>query len=142
MNTARKVSRRIHYEESYNPIFEYWECIKEKPLFAEIEQLQREVRDAEVKGAIADFLIKKKKQVEQLIQQKESLLANACLINTSWKVYRMYAEIVRYRRFSHKKEKAGRAADTAERKSVGKCVSDQYIMESIQDVCRNRAHAA
>lgn len=95
MNTARKISRRIHYEESYNPIFEYWECIKEKPLFAEIEQLQREVRDAEVKGAIADFLIKKKKQVEQLIQQKESLLANACLINTSWKVYRMYAEIVR-----------------------------------------------
>ena len=37
-------------EEAYkNPILEYWEHIKHKPLFSQIERLQREIRKAEKK---------------------------------------------------------------------------------------------
>ena len=43
MNTARKVVRKIIYSDDYNPIREYWEAIKYKPLFAEIEKIEDEI---------------------------------------------------------------------------------------------------
>ena len=56
MNAARK----IIYEKNYNPIREYWEKIKEKPLFAEIEKLQTEIQEAELKENVSSaFLVQR-----------------------------------------------------------------------------------
>lgn len=53
MNTARKVVRKIIYSDDYNPIREYWEAIKYKPLFAEIEKIEDEIAEAERKENVS-----------------------------------------------------------------------------------------
>ena len=93
MNAARK----IIYEKNYNPIREYWEKIKEKPLFAEIEKLQTEIQEAELKENVSSaFLVQRKEELEKKIEKRSSLKKQYCVINTSWKVYRMYKEIIRF----------------------------------------------
>ena len=89
-----KVARRIIYELTYNPILEYWELIKHKPLFQKVENLKREL----------DSLKKNKVENEILIKSKEKELSEATkelnevkikgAINSSYKVYRVYKELV------------------------------------------------
>ncbi len=91
MNQARELIRKA-YE---NPILEYWECIKNKPLFFEIEQLQREIQKAEKKEKVsAKYLEKRKEELERLQKRKEELYRSGNPINTSQKVYDIYKEIV------------------------------------------------
>ena len=93
MNAARK----IIYEKNYNPIREYWEKIKEKPLFAEIEKLQTEIQEAELKENVSSaFLEHKKEELKKKIKQRSDCRNKYGVINTSWKVYRMYKEIIRF----------------------------------------------
>lgn len=93
MNLARK----IIYQADYNPVLEYWDRIKEKPIFVEIEKLELEISEAEMKENVdAAFLVKRKKELEKRIAEKCALEKSKTLINTSWKVYLVYKEIVRF----------------------------------------------
>lgn len=69
MNTARKVVRKIIYSDDYNPIREYWEAIKYKPLFAEIEKIEDEIAEAERKENVSSaFLVRRKEELEEKIK--------------------------------------------------------------------------
>lgn len=133
MNAARKVV----YSEQYNPIREYWETIREKPVFAEIEQLENEIREAELKQNVsAAFLKKKKDQLEEFLKKRESLKANGC-INTSWKVFRVYQEIIRFledplSEWEYSSARANHAIEFVEnycRHSKGKMGGKPFILE-------------
>lgn len=92
MNTARK----IIYAVDYNPIREYWEAIRHKSLFSEIEKIEDEITEAERKENISSaFLIRKKEELEEKYKIRQNL-EECGAINTSWKVYRMYKEIIRF----------------------------------------------
>ena len=96
MNTARKVVRKIIYSDDYNPIREYWEAIKYKPLFAEIEKIEDEIAEAERKENVSSaFLVRRKEELEEKIKIRQGLEVNGA-VNSSWKVYRMYREIIRF----------------------------------------------
>lgn len=89
-----KAIRNIIYELTYNPILEYWELIKYKPIFQKVEGLKKEL----------NFIKKDKNNDEISIKIKEKELENANkelnevklkgAINSSYKVYRVYKEIV------------------------------------------------
>lgn len=90
MNAARK----IVYQTNYNPIREYWEQIKEKPLFAAVEALRAEISAAEKKGNVdSAFLERKKQELEKALKKRAAAGQN--IVNTSWKVYYVYREIIR-----------------------------------------------
>ena len=89
-----KAIRNIIYELTYNPILEYWELIKYKSIFQKVEGLKKELNS-----------IKKDKNNDEIsIKIKENELENANkelnevklkgAINSSYKVYRVYKEIV------------------------------------------------
>lgn len=133
MNAARKVV----YSEQYNPIREYWETIQKKPVFAEIEQLENEIREAELKQNVsAAFLKKKKDQLEEFLKKRESLKINGC-INTSWKVFRVYQEIIRFledplSEWEYSSARANHAIEFVEnycRHSKGKMGGKPFILE-------------
>lgn len=91
------LTRKIMYKSDYNPIRDYWEQIKDKPLLAEMEHLEIEISEAEAKENIdASFLIAKKKQLEKCLKEKKSLNQTKTVLNTSWKVYKVYKEIIRF----------------------------------------------
>ncbi len=91
MNAARK----IVYDANYNPIYEYWDQIKEKPLFVEIEALQTEISVLEKKENVdTTFLIRKQEELERKLAEKAQI--SRTIVNTSWKVYAVYKEIVRF----------------------------------------------
>lgn len=93
MNTAKKISRRITYPESYNPIREYWEKIKYKPIFERVEKLRREIKEAELKKNVSPaFLVRKKEELENAIQERAGYPG---AVNVGNKVYRIYKEIIR-----------------------------------------------
>ena len=75
MNAARK----IIYEKNYNPIREYWEKIKEKPLFAEIEKLQTEDTGSRVEGKCQTLLFwyKEKKNLKKKNRKTEQSEKNS-----------------------------------------------------------------
>ena len=96
MNTARKVVRKIIYSDNYNPIREYWEAIKYKPFFAEIEKIEDEIAEAERKENVSSaFLVRRKEELEEKNKIRQGLEVNGA-VNSSWKVYRMYREIIRF----------------------------------------------
>lgn len=134
MNAARK----IIYEKNYNPIREYWEKIKEKPLFAEIEKLQTEIQEAELKENVSSaFLVQRKEELEKKIEKRSSLKKQYCVINTSWKVYRMYKEIIRFlddpeSEWEYNSERANHAIEFIEnycKHSKGKMGGQPFILE-------------
>ena len=80
----------------YNTIREYWETIKNKPVFAEIEKIEDEIAEAERKENVSSaFLVRRKKELKEKIKVRQGLEEHGA-INTSWKVYRMYREIIRF----------------------------------------------
>lgn len=134
MNLARK----IIYEANYNPIREYWEQIKDKPLFAEIERLEAEISEASKKENVdAAFLIKKREELEKCLAEKSNLSSGKTLVNVSWKVYRVYKEIVRYlddpqSEWEYSSTKANHAIEFVEnycKHSKGKMGGKPFIME-------------
>lgn len=82
--------------EAYqNPILEYWKTIQHKPLLSKIELLQREIQKAEKKEEIDEAHLKQKKEeLENLLSEKEELKKTNIVVNTSWKVFYIYQEIV------------------------------------------------
>lgn len=136
MNLARK----IIYSSDFNPIYEYWESIKYKPLIAETENISRDLEELErLKNVDPAFLIVKK---EELKKQLNSLLTEhpqgmEDLINTSWKVYKVYKEIVRFlndpeSEWEYSSVKANHAIEFVEnycKHSKGKMGGKPFILE-------------
>lgn len=134
MNAARK----IIYKAEYNPISEYWEQIKEKPIFAEIEKIELEISEAEKKEHVdASFLIRKKKELEDKVVEKTKLYSARTLINTSWKVYKVYKEIIQFTNdieseWEYNSAKGNHAIEFVEnycRHSKGKMGGKPFILE-------------
>lgn len=90
-----KKTKRIIYQLTYNPILEYWEKIKYKPLFQEIETLKSEIYKLKEKGNNkVELKLKEKKIIELNVKLNELKLTNG-IINTSLKVYKTYKELIR-----------------------------------------------
>lgn len=80
-----------------NPILEYWEKIKEKPLLYEIEQLESRIAEHQIIGTEDPaFLKEMRSKLEDCIKRKRGIEEQKELINTSWKVYKVYKHIVQY----------------------------------------------
>ncbi|WP_238899357.1 terminase TerL endonuclease subunit [Clostridium sp. YIM B02500] len=91
-NTARK----IIYELTYNPILEYWEKIKHKPLFQKRELLKKEIvllKNDKVTNEVE--LKSKEKELEEAIKEIDKLKLTDGIVNVSLKVYKTYKELVR-----------------------------------------------
>ena len=95
--TIKKQTRKIKYPDTYNPIYEYWNTIKNKPLYAAVEKIDLEIEDLKIKDpantratdALQEQLNKAESELSE-VQEREPA------VNTSWKVYRIYKEIVRF----------------------------------------------
>lgn len=117
-------SRKIQYLEDYNPIRNYWETIRQKPLFAEIETIQQEIWEAERKENVSPaFLMRKKAVLEEKLKLLGECKKRGC-INTSWKVYRMYREIIRF-------------LDDPESEWEYSPVRGNHALEFIENYCRH-----
>ena len=134
MNLARK----IIYRADYNPIREYWEQIKEKPLLAEIELLETQIPELASKTDVdATLIIRQKDTLEKKLAEKNDLCKSKTLINVSWKVYRVYKEIIRYlddpqSEWEYSAVKANHAIEFIEnycKHSKGKMGGKPFIME-------------
>lgn len=127
------------YGDDYNPIKEYWERIRQKPLLAEIEKTRFELKEAEQRGSVdSAFWMEKKQKLEELTAKIETAESQeAQLINTSWKVYRMYREIIRFlddpeSEWVYKPRRANHAIEFVEnycRHSKGEMGGSPFIME-------------
>lgn len=90
------LNRKIVYAEDYNPILEYWEQIRYKPLFQEYEEKKKKLAEIESKNIVdKEFQLKRISKEIQLVKEKiDAVKKYQRLINTSWKVYRVYKEII------------------------------------------------
>ena len=89
-----KAIRNIIYELTYNPILEYWELIKYKPIFQKVEGLKRELNSIKKDKNNDEISIKiKEKELENANKELNKVKLKGA-INSSYKVYRVYKEIV------------------------------------------------
>lgn len=78
----------------HNPVREYWEKIKEKPLFSAIEAKRAEISALKKKEHADGRLLKQKqKELEEALKKRSA--AGQHIVNTSWKVYYIYRRIIR-----------------------------------------------
>lgn len=88
------VIRNIIYELTYNPILEYWELIKYKPIFQKVEGLKKELNSIKKDKNNDEISIKiKEKELENANKELNEVKLKGA-INSSYKVYRVYKEIV------------------------------------------------
>lgn len=86
--------RNIIYELTYNPILEYWELIKYKPIFQKVEGLKKELNSIKKDKNNDEISIKiKEKELENANKELNEVKLKGA-INSSYKVYRVYKEIV------------------------------------------------
>lgn len=96
-SAVRKTDRRVRYSSDYNPIFEYWEMIKNKPLYDKEEKIKAEITEAKSKQNVsAELLQKQEERLERILEEQRKINALKETINVSWKVYKVYKEIVRF----------------------------------------------
>ena len=89
-----KAIRNIIYELTYNPILEYWELIKYKPIFQKVEGLKKELNSIKKDKNNDEISIKiKEKELENANKELNKVKLKGA-INSSYKVYRVYKEIV------------------------------------------------
>ena len=90
-----KAIRNIIYELTYNPILEYWELIKYKPIFQKVEGLKKELNSIKKDKNNDEISIKiKEKELENANKELNKVKLKGA-INSSYKVYRVYKEIVK-----------------------------------------------
>lgn len=89
-----KTARKIIYELTYNPIIEYWEIIKHKPLFQKVEGIKKEINSLLKEKVKNELLIKSKEKELKEVQIELNKVKLQGAINTSYKVYRVYKELV------------------------------------------------
>ena len=89
-----KAIRNIIYELTYNPILEYWELIKYKSVFQKVEGLKKELNSIKKDKNNDEISIKiKEKELENANKELNKVKLKGA-INSSYKVYRVYKEIV------------------------------------------------
>ena len=89
-----KAIRNIIYELTYNPILEYWELIKYKSVFQKVEGLKKELNSIKKDKNNDEISIKiKEKELENANKELNEVKLKGA-INSSYKVYRVYKEIV------------------------------------------------
>lgn len=89
-----KAIRNIIYELTYNPILEYWELIKYKSIFQKVEGLKKELNSIKKDKNNDEISIKiKEKELENANKELNEVKLKGA-INSSYKVYRVYKEIV------------------------------------------------
>ena len=137
-NAARKIARKIKYQDDYNPIFEYWDQIKNKPLYAEIEKVRAEISELKTKQNVdTTFLQVREKALEKLLGERGKISLTQRIVNVSWKVYRVYKEIVRFlndpeSEWEYSSAKANHALEFIEnycKHSKGKMGGKPFILE-------------
>ena len=90
-----KAVRKIIYDLAYNPVEEYWEKIKHKPLFQKIENLKREIFIIKKEKELDEVKLKAKgNELEELTKELNEVKATTGAINTSYKVYKVYKELI------------------------------------------------
>lgn len=129
--------RKIIYGAAYNPILEYWEIIKHKPQFKKVEDLKRDIASLKNKKELNELEIKSKEKElgEELIVL--SKLKEKGAINTSYKVYKVYKELVRiindsnseWEYDSHKANHAMEFIENYCKHSKGKMGGKPFILE-------------
>lgn len=131
-------ARRIRYQSDYNPIFQYWETIQYKPVYAEIEKVKAEIAEAKNGQKISDaYLRKQEAHLQELLAEREKISNDRETVNTSWKVYRVYKEIVRFlndpdSEWEYNSTKANHALEFIEnycKHSKGKMGGKPFILE-------------
>lgn len=137
-NAAGKISRKIKYQDDYNPIFEYWNQIKEKPLYAEIEKAEAKISELKVEQNTDRSLLQAREEdLKELLGEREKINLTQETVNVSWKVYKVYREIVRFlndpgSEWEYSAAKANHALEFIEnycRHSKGKMGGKPFILE-------------
>lgn len=132
------LARKIKYQSDYNPIFLYWGMIKNKPLYADIEKTKAEIAEAKTKQNVsAKFLQKKEERLNAFLEEQKRISALQESVNVSWKVYRVYKEIVRFlndpdSEWEYNSSKANHALEFIEnycKHSKGKMGGKPFILE-------------
>lgn len=135
------LARKIKYQSDYNPVFEYWDMIKYKPLYADIEKVRAEIAEAKLKQNVSAALLQKQEERLQLfLEEQRKINATQEIVNTSWKVYRVYKEIIRFlndpdSEWEYSSAKANHALEFIEnycKHSKGKMGGKPFILEKWQ----------
>jgi phage terminase large subunit-like protein len=88
-------ARRITYKSTYNPIIEYWNIIKYKPLFQQKEEIKKEIIILKNKENNEIELEQKEKELEEISVKINELKVNEGIVNVSLKVYKVYKELIK-----------------------------------------------
>jgi len=89
-------ARKIIYELTFNPILEYWDKIKYKPLFIKVETLKSELFLIKKEKVVNEILLNKKEtELEEALAELNRIKSSVEIINTSNKVYKAYKEIIK-----------------------------------------------
>ena len=133
-----KAIRNIIYELTYNPILEYWELIKYKPIFQKVEGLKKELNSIKKDKNNDEISIKiKEKELENANKELNEVKLKGA-INSSYKVYRVYKEIVEniinneesiWEYDSHKANHAIEFIENYCKHSTGKMGGKPFILE-------------
>lgn len=132
------VVRKIKYSVDYNPIFEYWDMIKHKPLYSDLEKVRREIAEAKSKQNVSVSLLRKQEErLASILEEKRKIDTIRVTVNVSWKVYRVYKEIIRFlndpqSEWEYSPSKANHALEFIEnycKHSKGKMGGKPFILE-------------
>ena len=132
-----KSARKIIYELTYNPILEYWEQIKHKPLFQKVENLKREIESLKQDNKDNENIVSKEKELEEATKELNEVKLQGA-INSSYKIYRVYKELVKniinnpesiYEYDSHKANHALEFIENYCKHSKGKMGGKPFILE-------------
>lgn len=135
------LARKIKYQNDYNPIFEYWDVIKHKPLYADIERVKAEIAEAQLKQNVSAVLLKKQEErLTAFLEERKKINELQETVNVSWKVYRVYKEIIRFlndpeSEWEYNSAKANHALEFIEnycKHSKGKMGGKPFILEPWQ----------
>lgn len=138
-STARKSIKRITYGQDYNPILEYWEMIKCKPLYAEKEKIKAEIAEAKTRKNVSEKILQRQEErLEIALEELRRINSLQETVNVSWKVYRVYKEIVRFlndpeSEWEYSSVKANHAIEFIEnycRHSKGKMGGKPFLLET------------
>lgn len=132
------LARKIKYQNDYNPIFEYWDVIKHKPLYADIERVKAEIAEAQLKQNVSAVLLQKQEErLTAFLEERKKINELQETVNVSWKVYRVYKEIIRFlndpeSEWEYNSAKANHALEFIEnycKHSKGKMGGKPFILE-------------
>lgn len=135
------LARKIRYKTDYIPIFEYWDMIKYKPLYADIEKVKAEIQDAKAKQNVSVLSLQKQEErLNAFLEEQRKINDIQKTLNVSWKVYRVYKEIVRFlndpeSEWEYNSAKANHALEFIEnycKHSKGKMGGKPFILEPWQ----------